>query len=75
MNTDKIDNTVRNAIEQATDIKNKLYDIIWENQEGQADHFDNLPKAQRVALIGVLADAVNLVQSLNTYGTWFINNK
>lgn len=79
MKTEELNNTVLDALEHATDIKNKLYNIVWEAQEGQRIrdevHFDDLPKAQRVALTGMLNNAVQLVQSLSMYESWFINNK
>lgn len=75
MKTEDINTQITDALLHATNIKNTLYNIVWENQEGQSDHFDNLPKAQRVALIGLLNNAVNLVQSLSMYESWFINTK
>lgn len=77
METKEINNTVVNLLEQAKNIKEELYNIVWEEKEGQhtkgEQHFDDLPKAQRVALTGLLNNAVNLVQSLATYESWFID--
>lgn len=79
MKTEELNSTVLNVLDQATDIKNKLYNIVWDGQEGQyargEQHFDDLSKAQRVALTGLLNNAINLVQSLAMYDSWFINNK
>ena len=79
MKTEELNSTVLNVLDQATDIKNKLYNIVWQGQEGQLargeQHFDDLPKAQRVALTGLLNNAINLVQSLAMYDSWFINTK
>ena len=49
-------------------IKNK---VIWENQEGQPDHFDNLPKSEQMALLGIANNVVALYQSLINYKEWF----
>ena len=79
MKTEELNSTVLNVLDQATDIKDKLYNIVWESQECQhargEQHFDDLPKVQRVALTGLLNNAINLVQSLAMYDSWFINNK
>ena len=79
MKTEELNSTVLNVLDQAIDIKNKLYNIVWGGQEGQhargEQHFDDLPKAQRVALTGLLNNAINLVQSLAMYDSWFINTK
>lgn len=54
------------------DIKDKLWNIVWEAQEGNFnDHFDNLQKAERVAIIGILNDAVRLSSSVGQYQHWF----
>lgn len=54
------------------DIKDKLWNIVWEAQEGNfKDHFDNLQKAERVAIIGILNDAVRLSSSVGQYQHWF----
>ena len=59
--------------ELSATIKDILYGIVWENQEGQEDHFDRLTKSEQVALIGLLNNAVNLNQSTTSYKNWFID--
>lgn len=49
----------------------KYHNIIWESQEGQKDHFDNIPKAEQIAIIGIYNEIVNLRHSLLTYQNWF----
>lgn len=45
--------------------------IVWEKQEGQKDHFDNLPKAERIALIDVLSKLNSAHSALYNYKNWF----
>lgn len=53
-------------------IKDILYNIVWEPQEGDFDnHFDNLPKVEKVAIIGLLNDANKLSNSATSYAHWF----
>lgn len=59
-------------VDVVDDIKDKLWNIVWEAQEGNfKDHFDNLQKAERVAIIGILNDAVRLSSSVGQYQHWF----
>lgn len=59
-------------VDVVDDIKDKLWNIVWEAQEGNfKDHFDNLQKAERVAIIGILNDAVRLSSSIGQYQHWF----
>lgn len=62
---------INDAAEAAIKLKDSIYDIVWESQEGQPEHFDTLPKAQKVALTGILNDALHLTQSLTVYQQWF----
>ena len=62
---------INDAAETAIKLKDSIYDIVWESQEGQPEHFDTLPKAQKVALTGILNDALHLTQSLTVYQQWF----
>ena len=58
------------------DIKEEFWDIVYEPQEGDMPkHFDNLPKAERVAIIGLLNDINHLVNSVTMYESWFNNKK
>ena len=45
--------------------------VVWEPQEQQQDHFDNLNKAEQVALIGIYSDIERLKCSLANYKHWF----
>lgn len=62
---------INDAAEAAIKLKDSIYDIVWESQEGQPEHFDTLLKAQKVALTGILNDALHLTQSLTVYQQWF----
>lgn len=43
------------------EIRDKLWNIVYEPQEGDfKNHFDNLHKAEKVAIIGILNDASRL---------------
>lgn len=75
MKTEERNKIINAAAEQAITLKNALYDIVWESQEGQPEHFDTLPKAQKIALIGIFNDAVQLTQSLTMYQQWFDSKK
>lgn len=63
---------ITDLISEIDKIKNILYNIVWEPQEGDfKNHFDNLPKAERVAIIGLLNDANRLSNSVISYQHWF----
>lgn len=68
-----MENKERNALiesiyEQVDILHDKLYDIVWEPQEPS---IDTLPKAEQVALVGLLSDANRLKNSLAMYTSWF----
>ena len=46
-------------------------DIVWELQEMQENHFDNLPKAEQVALIDINTKLKSAVDALKSYKHWF----
>ena len=71
MTTEERNKIINDAAETAIKLKESIYDIVWESQEGQPEHFDTLPKAQKVALTGILNDALHLTQSLTIYQQWF----
>ena len=71
MKTEERNKIINDAAEAAIKLKESIYDIVWESQEGQTEHFDTLPKAQKVALTGILNDALHLTQSLTVYQQWF----
>ena len=70
MITEERNKIINDAAETAIKLKNSIYDIVWESQEGQPEHFDTLSKAQKVALTGILNDALHLTQSLTVYQQW-----
>lgn len=71
MITEERNKIINDAADIAIKLKNSIYDIVWESQEGQPEHFDTLSKAQRIALTGILNDALHLTQSLTSYQQWF----
>lgn len=73
MKTEERNAKILEALEMANKIKYTLNSIVWENQEGQEDHFDNLPEAEQVALIGIYNDISCLENAIVRYKHWFIN--
>ena len=74
MTSEERNKIINDATETAIKLKDSIYDIVWESQEGQPEHFDTLPKAKKVALTGILNDALHLTQSLTIYQQWFGKN-
>lgn len=50
-----------------------LHDIVYDGLVGSG--FDALPKAERVAVIGLLNDAINYRNALSNYLNWFNDEK
>lgn len=50
-------------------------EIVWEGQCGQSDHFDNLNKAEQIALVDIFAKMKGLKEALISYSSWFENIK
>lgn len=48
--------------------------VVWENQEGQPDHFDKLPKAEQIALIDIFNKVKQTVNAIEQFEHWFMNN-
>lgn len=71
MTSEERNKIINDAAETAIKLKDSIYDIVWESQEGQPEHFNTLPKAQKIALTGILNDALHLTQSLTSYQQWF----
>lgn len=46
---------------------NIVNDIIWEAQEGQADHFDNLSKLEQITLIAIRSHNASSIQAINNW--------
>lgn len=62
---------VEHELTKAQESVNFLHDIVY---DGHIDcGFDALPKAERVAVIGLLNDAINYRNSLSNYMKWFDN--
>lgn len=64
-------NKIKEAQTKASEVRFLLNDIVWESQEGQIEHFDMLNKAEKIALIGIFNDAVDLDNSIDSYLDWF----
>lgn len=62
---------IKKAQTMASEIKDIFNSIVWENQEGQSEHFDKLSKADQIALIGCFNDAVKLDSDIYHYLHWF----
>ena len=66
------DEVIESIYKQVNSICDKLYDIVWEPQDlAGKNHFNALPKAERVALIGLLNDADRFRNSFTIYISWF----
>ena len=65
---------IESIYKQVNSICDKLYDIVWEPQDlAGKNHFNVLPKDERVALIGLLNDADRFKNSFTMYISWFKN--
>lgn len=65
------DALIESIYEQVDILCDKLYNIVWEPQNPTIkNHFDTLPKAEQVALIGLLSDANRFKSSLAMYTSW-----
>ena len=68
------DALIESIYKQVNSICDKLYDIVWEPQDlAGKNHFNTLPKEERVALIGLLNDANRFRNSFTMYISWFKN--
>ena len=69
------DALIESIYEEVDSLSDKLYNIVWEPQEPtRKNHFDTLPKGERVALVGLLNDACRFRNSLSMYISWFKHN-
>ena len=65
-------NKICELVDITDEIRDKLWNIVYEPQEGDfKNHFDNLHKAEKVAIIGILNDASRLASSIANYQHWF----
>ena len=68
------DALIKSIYKQVNSICDKLYDIVWEPQDlAEKNHFNVLPKDERIALIGLLNDADRFKNSFTMYISWFKN--
>lgn len=68
------DALIESIYKQVNSICDKLYDIVWEPQDlAEKNHFNVLPKDERIALIGLLNDADRFKNSFTMYISWFKN--
>lgn len=63
------DALIESIYKQVDSLCDKLHNIVWEPT--RKNHFDTLPKAEQVALIGLLNDANRFKNSLTMYISWF----
>ena len=49
--------------------------VVWENQEGQPYHFDNLPKVEQIALIDIFNKVKQTVNAIEQFDHWFMGKK
>ena len=63
------DALIESIYEEVDSLSDKLYNIVWEPT--RKNHFDTLPKGERVALVGLLNDACRFRNSLSMYISWF----
>lgn len=62
---------LKKDIDTILDMTERYHNVVWEPQEMQEDHFDLIPKAERVAIIGLYNDLVTLKNALLQYEHWF----
>lgn len=67
-NKEKLEQHIEELINMTTYVSE---DIVWENQCGQPDHFDNLSKSEQIALVDIFAKMKGLKEALITYKHWF----
>ena len=53
---------------------NIVNDIIWEAQEGQADHFDKLSKLEQINLIACRSQIASSFQAVNNWHETLMSN-
>ena len=57
-------NKAYNLLFEASEILNE---IIWEHQEGQSEHFDNLSKLEQIKLITSRALIISSLQQVDSW--------
>lgn len=65
--------TIHNILDDLISLQSYLgNNIVWENQEGQLDHFDKLPKAEQIAIINIYNNVNQTISAINQFEHWFI---
>ena len=54
-----------------SEMTEKMNNVIWENQEGQENHFDTWNKAQQVGFVQMRAMVRSAYESVTGYICWF----
>lgn len=49
-----------------------IYNFIWDYRIGQSEHFDDLNKAERIAIIDIFSKVKSLYDALGSYRSWFL---
>lgn len=74
MTQEKFD-PIYEALTKLNSLRQHISDnIVQEAQEGQSNHFDNLPKAEQIAIIEIYNNVVQTIGSIDRYEHWFMNN-
>ncbi len=60
-------NRAARAYELLLEAHNIVNDIIWEAQEGQADHFDKLSKLEQITLIAIRSHNASSIRAINNW--------
>ena len=66
---------LKKDIDTIWEMTERYHNVVWEPQEMQEDHFDRIPKAERVAIIGLYNDLITLKNALLQYEHWFDDEK
>lgn len=75
MTREKFD-PIYSKLKELSDLQTYIGDkVVWENQEGQPDHFDNLPKVEQIALIDIFNKVKQTVSSIEQFNHWFMDKE
>lgn len=65
MTVEKRKEVIKKAIELVMEAEDLLQTIVWEKEEGQSDHFNNLSKLEQIRLSGTHHSLKLSLTSLN----------
>ena len=69
-------NPIYDKLNELNELQMYLADkVVWENQEGQPYHFDNLPKVEPIALIDIFNKVKQTVNAIEQFDHWFMGKK